>query len=400
MPATKKTRRTRGSGRAVGFSLIEMLVSIVIIVLLMGAVFPFLFQAQRRFQGNVVVSEANQSARAALEVMSQEIGQAGYNPQFTLNKTMTASITPNGQPQCVHINPDASGNPGATGINPGDWVSVGMGANQELVEVLSTNHAAGISLQTDGSTPPSCSPTPATDWIEAKFQMCHNNTTSPCNATAASYPVSSYKMPYGGGLLYKSDGSQSNDLRLEFYGDINQTGEIDYVVYSISPMVPATSVTINGTSYRLYNLYRSITPVPFQSIPLPTTFTPSCSSSTSGCNSQASPMVEKVLFNATSATTGTGPTGLPIFSYPNTVVVGVIPNQITVVGTIVITLCVAVNPQAMESGQVQWYSMATQIRPLNLAAAINVNHSNGGTYMPPTPRTLPMAYPTSPPYYP
>ena len=111
-------------------------------------------------------------------------------------------------------------------------------------------------------------------------------------------------------------------------------------------------------------------------------------------------MVEKVLFNATSATIGTGPTGLPIFSYPNTVVVGVIPNQLTVVGTIVITLCVAVNPQAMESGQVQWYSMATQIRPLNLAAAINVNHSNGGTYMPPTPKTLPMANPTSPPYYP
>jgi prepilin-type N-terminal cleavage/methylation domain-containing protein len=395
MPATKKTRRASGSEGALGFSLIELLVSIVIIVLLMSAVFPFLFQAQKRFQGNVVESEANQSARAALEVMSQEIGQAGYNPQFYPNKTMTASIAPNGQPQCVHISD-------ATGINPGDWLSVGVGTNQELVEVLSTNYAAGISAQSDGSTPPSCSPAPAPDWIEAKFEMCHNNMTTPCNASAASYPISSYKMPYGGGLLYTSSGAYSNDMRLEFYGDINQssTHEIDYVVYSISPMVPATSVTINGTSYTLYNLYRSITPVPFQKIPLPTTFTPSCSGSNNGCNNQASPMVEKVLFNATSATTGTGPTGQPIFSYPSTVTVGVVPNQITVVGTIVITLCVAVNPQAMESGQVQWYTMATQIRPLNLAAAINVNNSNGSLYLSPTPKTLPMANPTSPPYYP
>jgi prepilin-type N-terminal cleavage/methylation domain-containing protein len=400
MPATKKTRRASGSGGALGFSLVEMLVSIVIIVLLMSAVFPFLFQAQRRFQGNVVVSEANQSARAALEVMSQEIGQAGYNPQFTLNKTMTASITPNGQPQCMHVNPDARGNPGATGINPGDWVSVGMGANQELVEVLATNYSAGISPQTDGSTPASCSSAPATDWIEAKFVMCHNNTTFPCNASAASYPVSSYKMPYGGGLLYKTDNSESNGQRLEFFGDINQNGEIDYVVYSIAPMSPAAAVTINGTSYTLYNLYRSITKVPFQTLPLPITFTPSCSGSNNGCNNQASPMVEKILFNATSATTGTGPTGQPIFSYPNTVIVGVVPNQITVVGTIVITLSVAVNPQAMETGQVQWYTMATQIRPLNLAAAINVNNSNGGLYLAPTPKTLPMANPTSPPYYP
>ena len=96
MRIMKQGRLGKRHLRTDGFSLMEMLVSIAIIVLLMSAVFPFLFQAQKRFQGNVVVSEANQAARAGLEVMTQEIGQAGYNPQFTVNKTSSTSLTTNG----------------------------------------------------------------------------------------------------------------------------------------------------------------------------------------------------------------------------------------------------------------------------------------------------------------
>jgi hypothetical protein len=106
-------------------------------------------------------------------------------------------------------------------------------------------------------------------------------------------------------------------------------------------------------------------------------------------------MVEKVLFNTT---TNQGPTGLPIFGYPSQVVVGVVPNQVTVVGTIVITLCVAVNPRSLETNRVSWYTMATQIRPLNLTAAVNVNNSGGGKLLPLNPPTLPMTVPAG--YYP
>lgn len=386
MSSPKVIGWSRRTESALGFSLLEMLVSIAIIVLLMSAVFPFLFQAQKRFQGNVVVSESNQSARAALEVMSQEIGQAGYNPQFYPNKTSSTSVTTNGCPQFIKLND-------LNGISPGDWVSVDTGSQQELVEVFSTSSAV---------TTPSCAPctscpaTPTAPWMLAKFEF--NHTTTP-------YNISSYKFPYGGGLLVAFDTSGnlittpdctsslppcalSNGQRLEFYGDINEDGNINYVVYSISPMAPATTVSIGGTTYTLYNLYRSIAPAPFTSYPTPATYTrPN--------NNVASPMAEKVLFNATA---GTGPTGQPIFSFPNTITVGVVPNQITVVGTIVITLCVAVNPKSLESSQVQWYTMATQIRPLNLSAAINVNNSNGGLYLPPTPKSLPMALPAN--YYP
>jgi prepilin-type N-terminal cleavage/methylation domain-containing protein len=400
MRASKLTRRARSRNSGIGFSLLEMLVSIAIIVLLMSAVFPFLFQAQKRFQGNVVTSEANQSARAALEVMSQEIGQAGYNPQFSPNRTSATTINLNGATTpywCVSLS-DAAG---ITGINPGDWVSLdsvetnpspppATVVNQELLEVFATSATGAPAGQT-------CLPSMSGSWIWVKPLMNHT----------APFAVNSYKMPYASGILVKFDTTTgslcspynlsanctaaapsylSYDANLMFFGDINQDGIINYVVYSISPMVPTTTVTINGVVYTLYNLYRSITPVNFTSLP---------TGVGTEANTPASPMVEKVLYNTT---THSGPTGKPIFGYPDHVQIGTYPNVYTALGTIVITLSVAVNPQALETGRIQWSTMATQIRPLNLAAAINVNNSNGGLYIPPTPRTLPMTYPAN--YYP
>jgi type II secretory pathway pseudopilin PulG len=364
--------------------MLEMLVSITIIVLLMSAVFPFLFQAQKRFQGNVVVSESNQSARAALEVMSQEIGQAGYNPTFSDAKNATNAPVSLGVNQCITLN-------NIDGIHTGDFVSVDTGPNNELVKVVSTSNAQSTS----------CSPAPATQ-IQGVFLKNH----------VVPYPVASYKMPFPSGILIRLTSTGALDTttapvystyhELKFYGDINEdtTQGINYVVYSIAEMSPTTDVTIppragdtcNPTgTYRLYNLYRSNTPVPF--VTLGTAFTPACPGP--ACNNQASPMVEKVMYNLTCEE---GPTGKPIFDVPSAVVTGVVPNVITVVGTVVITLSVAVNPKSLESSQVQWFTMATQIRPLNLASAVNANSAGAGPYMSLLPATLPMAVPSN--YYP
>jgi len=342
-----------------GFSLLELLVSVAIIALLMSAVFPFLFQAQKQYQSNVVASEANQSARAALEVMSQEIGQAGFNPNFTAAKTSSAVLAVDPNPQCVTLSD-------INQINPGDWISVDTGPNYELVQALSTSNVSGT---------PCASP----NQIQAVFLMSHNGSTTP-------FPVISYKMPYGSGIL-QTTGS-SNGQRLEFFGDINQDGVIRYVVYSLSPVSPASSVILNGTTYTLYNLYRSVTRVPFTNLPTPSTYTPPE-------NDAASPLVTNVLYNVANQS---GPTGQPIFAYPNQVVIGVVPNQITVVGTVVVTLSVAVSPKGLEPGPPQWLTLATQIRPLDLQAAITVNNAGGAIYLPPLPKSLPMTFPSN--YYP
>ena len=342
-----------------GFSLVELMVSVAIIVLLMSAVFPFLFQSQKKYQDNQVVSEANQSARAAMEVMSQEIGQAGFNPNFTTAKTSNAGVAVNSIPQCVTLSDLKQ-------INPGDWLAVDTGPNRELVQVLSTSNVSG-------------NPCGSPNQIAAVFLMSHDGSTVP-------FPVISYKMPYGSGILQTA--GTSNDQRLEFFGDINQDGVIRYVVYSLSPVSPASSVSINGTSYTLYTLYRSVTTVPFTNLPPPSTYTPPA-------NNPASPLVTNVLYSATNQS---GPTGQPIFAYPDQVVIGVVPHQITVVGTVVVTISVAVSPKSLESQLPQWFTMATQIRPLDLQAAITVNNAGGAIYLPPVPKSLPMTFPSD--YYP
>jgi prepilin-type N-terminal cleavage/methylation domain-containing protein len=342
-----------------GFSLVELLVSVAIIVLLMSAVFPFLFQSQKKYQTNQVVSEANQSARAAMEVMTQEIGQAGFNPNFTAAKTSNNTVAVSSSAQCVTLSD-------INQINPGDWLTVDTGPNHELVEVLSTSNVSGT-------------PCGAPNQIDGVFLMSHNGSTTP-------FPVISYKMPYGSGILQSS--GTSSDQRLEFFGDINQDGLIRYVVYSLSPVSPATTVSLNGTTYTLYDLCRSVTTVPFTNLPAPSTYTPPA-------NNQSSPLVTNILYNTTNQS---GPTGEPIFAYPNQVVIGVVPNQITVVGTVVVTLSVAVSPKSLESASPEWFTMATQIRPLNLQAAITVNNAGGAIYLPPLPKSLPMTFPSN--YYP
>jgi prepilin-type N-terminal cleavage/methylation domain-containing protein len=331
-----------------GFSLLELVASVAIIGILMGAVFTFLYQTQKRFQGNQVTSESNQSTRAALEVMSQEIGQAGANPTFSSNKTATGPIQASAQPQCLTLSDISQ-------IFPGDWLAVDTGSAFELVQVNSTSAVAG-------------GPCTSPNQIQAVFEFDHSST---------SFPVLAAKAPYASGILQGA--GTSDDKTLMFFGDINDDGNVNYVVYSLYAPSGAQTVTINSNVYTLYTLYRSITPVTF---------------TTGAVNNAASPMVQNVLYNTT---LNQGPTGQPLFAYASTVV-GIIPNVQTVVGTITINLCVAINPESLETNVVQYYEMATQIRPLNLAGALAMNNTQGGgKYLPPEPTGLPMTNPAN--YY-
>src|SRR5579875_701736 len=299
-----------------GFSLLELLVSVAIITLVMGAVFEFMGQAQKRYQGNQVTTESNQSARAAMEIMTQEIGQAGNNPNFALsgyaptftaNKTISSAITASASLQCATLSDIKQ-------INPGDWLSVDAGAYNEMVQVVSTSAVSG-------------SPCGGSNQIQAVFQQNHGTAATPPGPEP--FPAVVYNMPYASGILQGT--GTSDDHTLEFFGDINDDGTINYVVYSLYAPAGAPTVTLNGVQYTLYTLYRSITPLTF---------------ATGTSNNPAYPMVQNVLYNVTSQQ---GPSGLPIFAYPNNVTVSIVPSTVTVVGTVVINLCIAVNPESLET---------------------------------------------------
>jgi len=357
-----------------GFSLAETLVNVAVITLLMSIVISLMFQSQKRFQGNAVVIESNQAARAAMELMTQEIGQAGANPTFTLSKTFAgASATPNSQPvaapsvQSVTLNDICQ-------IFPGDWLGVDSGQNYELVHVTGTSPISGTNCASSEQV---------SGTITAVFQQDHCQpgstgcTAAELNSTPWPPPVTSYKQAYPSGILQGT--GTSDDKTLEFFGDINADGVLNYVVYSLYAPADAPTLAVNGTTYTLYTLYRSITPVTFAS---------------GATNNPASPLVENVLYNAANKH---GPTGQPLFSYPVTVTVGVVPNVMSVVGTVVVNLCVAVSPTSMEVNRADWFTMATQIRPLNLAAAVAVNNAGGSRFLPPLPAGLPMSKPEN--YY-
>ena len=200
---------------------------------------------------------------------------------------------------------------------------------------------------------------------------------------------------YPGGILLSQtvsyNGSNitvSNDHILAmFYGDTDNSGNVWYVVYSLynptSSAPQSVSITLNGTAttFYLYTLYRSITQVTF---------------ATGATVTHAYPLVDNVLYEGITGTNPVGPTGQPIFSYPDPVQVTVIPATISVVGTLVINISVAVNPNSLETpGVNQWYTMATQVRPLNLWSAVTANQTGGGPYLSPTPQGLPMAFPST-----
>ena len=256
-------------------------------------------------------------------------------------------MTANADPQCVTIS-------GISNIGTGDWLSVETGVNNEFVQVTGTTATGACA---------------AANQIQAVFIMNH---TTP--STTFPFRVASYKLPYPTGIL--TGASTSSDHVLDFYGDINDDGVINYVVYSLQPTTtPSTTLSINGRDYTLYNLMRSTTPVTF----------------TAGAvRNAASPVVRNVLYQDITTVNPTGPTGKTLFAYPSTILMGIVPNQTTVVGTVVITMCIAVNPQNMETNQVEWRIMSTQIRPLNLSAAVQVNQAGGYKFLPATPAGLPM----------
>ncbi len=198
--------RVRGSSAAHGFSLIEVLVSVMIITVLMSAVFQFMRFNQQRYRGDQLLAERNQGARSALELMTQELQQAGHNPNLAVHRSLAAAVVPTGAIVDITVND-------TTGLFYGNLVEIGSSAadpNRETIAILGDDTHSITS------------------------------TTFPAIPTlphASGQAVFTRSLPFPNGVLYSAAAvgtGQSVAVNLiQFFGDIDGNGTLHYGEYKL-----------------------------------------------------------------------------------------------------------------------------------------------------------------------
>ncbi len=111
-----------------GFSMIEMLISLTVLILVAGTALSALTYSQKLFGSQQMQAEMHAGLRGTFELMAQEIGQAGalnFTPQ-----TLTAAVTGSSSAQTVAISSSAN-------IFVGELLTVGTGSSKEIVAVAS-----------------------------------------------------------------------------------------------------------------------------------------------------------------------------------------------------------------------------------------------------------------------
>jgi len=201
--------------RQAGFSLIELLVTTVV-VLIIGGVSMSGMQRLARSQGTISNrTEMHSAVRGATELLQQEIGQAGGIGVPTQDITLGAAITAAGT-TIATLSPTGA----ASGMFVGQQVVIDAGDNEETVTLTAVDTT--------------------TDAITANFNNTH----------ASGAPVK-IQGAFATGVVptTATNGSTGNVLKL--YGDLNDDGNMLYVEY----------VCNTGTSGNAGNLYRNAMPI-------------------------------------------------------------------------------------------------------------------------------------------
>ena len=201
-----------------GFTLIELLVSVGIIIILMAIMFLFINATQQRYRSQEMLAQVSQGTRSAMEVMTQELNQAGYNPPFVPNKTLGGTPpTPDGLVHSVTI----SGSGLATkGIFYGTRLVIGNNCpgtppvcKQEEV-IVNSDPSYGSTGMTATSFP-------------AILQYAHS----------ANEPIFARTYPYPQGIILDNrtmgNGQAIAVNKIRFFGDILDTGDLYYGEYAL-----------------------------------------------------------------------------------------------------------------------------------------------------------------------
>jgi prepilin-type N-terminal cleavage/methylation domain-containing protein len=223
-------------GRACGFSLLEMLVSIVVLLVVAGVAMTVLVNMTKT-QGTVANrTEMHSSVRSATELLQQEIGQAGRVslPNPTVPVTLVGAVTAIGS-QPVQVS-------SATGMFQGEKLVIDAASNALTNIPQETVTIASVDL--------------TTNQIQATFTHTH----------ASGVPVRALG-GFSSGIVPSGATNGSTGSVLKLYGDINDDGNMVYVEYrcNVDPngilpgtltrsVTPITSATKQGAETLLDNV--------------------------------------------------------------------------------------------------------------------------------------------------
>jgi prepilin-type N-terminal cleavage/methylation domain-containing protein len=183
---TEHTRAIDGMRREHGFSMIELLVSIAVLMIISGTVTEGVLRLTRTNQTVANRAEMHASVRNVTALLQQEIGQAG-------RITLPAGVTIAGTIDSSNYTASST-----LGMFVGEQLVIDTGNSEETVQVTAINN----------------------NTITGSFFNPHN----------AGAPISVYG-GFAQGVVPPSAANGSTGSILKIFGDINGTGNMVYVQY-------------------------------------------------------------------------------------------------------------------------------------------------------------------------
>jgi prepilin-type N-terminal cleavage/methylation domain-containing protein len=185
---TEHTVASVGLKREHGFSMIELMVSLAVLMIISATVMDGVLRLTRTNQTVANRSEMHAGVRNVTELLQQEVGQAG-------RITIPSGITLAGVIDSSNFTATAT-----TNMYVGEQLIVDTGPNEETVELTAVNTA--------------------TNQITGSF----------LNAHAVGAPVAVHG-GFAAGVVPPSTANGSTGTVLKIFGDINGTGNMVYVEY-------------------------------------------------------------------------------------------------------------------------------------------------------------------------
>jgi prepilin-type N-terminal cleavage/methylation domain-containing protein len=211
-----------------GFSLLELMVSMGVVLVVAGAVVSIISFNQKNYGRTEQQSDMFENVRAVAELMAQEIGQAGL-VDLPAAATLSAAVTASATAQTVAVS-------STTSMYAGEILLVDTATNEEPVTIVSltstsinaifaNNHSSGAVIHAIGVAP--------------------NGIVAPSSSATTSGGVSCVTVPTG--VTYTAtDGSTCNVLNV--WGDLNSDGTLVYVRYTCNTTTTPGTLTRSVTT--------------------------------------------------------------------------------------------------------------------------------------------------------